>query len=282
MTDGYLVTGRTRLAAVIGSPVRHSRSPVLANAAFAAASADWTMVALEVDPGEAGAAIAAVRTLGLGGLMVTMPHKADVIDHLDAVTDRARALGAVNSIAWEGERLVGDNTDGPGLVASLRHDQGIEVDGRRCVVLGAGGAARSVVWALAEAGAAEVVVVNRTADRARVAADLAGTVGRVGQASDVAASDLVVNATSVGMGADPGDATAVPIPVALLQAGQVVVDLVYVPLETPLLRAATAAGAIAVDGLGMLVHQAALSIERWTGAAPDVAAMSAAARRVAP
>lgn len=282
MTDHRLVTGATRLAAVIGSPVRHSRSPVLANAAFAAADIDWTMVALEVPEGQAGAAVAAVRTLGLGGLMVTMPHKVGVIDHLDAVTDRARALGAVNSIAWEDGRLVGDNTDGPGLVSSLRHDQGIEVAGRRCVVLGAGGAARSVVWALAEAGAAEVVVVNRTADKARVAADLAGAVGRVGAVTDVATADLVVNATSVGMGADPGDHAAVPAPVELLHSGQVVVDLVYLPLETPLLRAAVAMGALAVDGLGMLVHQAALSIERWTGTAPDVVAMSAAARQVAP
>lgn len=237
------------------------------------------LVAFEVAPGAAGAAVAAARTLGLGGLMVTMPHKADVISHLDAVTDRARALGAVNSIAWEGDQLVGDNTDGAGLVASLRQDQGIEVPGLSCVVLGAGGAARSVVWALAEAGATEVVVVNRTADRARVAAELAGPVGRVGTVAEVAEAQLVINATSVGMGADPGDIGAVPVPVNLLRSGQVVVDLVYQPLETPLLRAATAAGAVAVDGLGMLVHQAALSIERWIGEAADVAAMSAAARQ---
>ncbi|MEO6988321.1 MAG: shikimate dehydrogenase [Aquihabitans sp.] len=279
MTDQRPVTGTTRLAAVIGSPVSHSRSPVLANAAFAAAGVDWMLVAFEVAPGAAGAAVAAARTLGLGGLMVTMPHKADVISHLDAVTDRARALGAVNSIAWEGDQLVGDNTDGAGLVASLRQDQGIEVPGLSCVVLGAGGAARSVVWALAEAGATEVVVVNRTADRARVAAELAGPVGRVGTVAEVAEAQLVINATSVGMGADPGDIGAVPVPVNLLRSGQVVVDLVYQPLETPLLRAATAAGAVAVDGLGMLVHQAALSIERWIGEAADVAAMSAAARQ---
>lgn len=272
------LTGATRLAAVIGAPVRHSRSPRLANAAFAAAGVDWAMVALEVAPGDGGAAVDAARTLGLGGLMVTMPHKVDVMDRLDRLTPAARALGAVNSIAWDGDELVGDNTDGAGLVASLRHDHGLALAGTRCVVLGAGGAARSVVWALADAGAADVAVLNRTPERAEVAAALAGPVGRVATPADVTGADLVINATSVGMGAAVDDPTALPLDPAALHAGQVVVDLVYQPLETALLAAATAAGARPVDGLGMLVHQAALSIERWIGTAPDVAAMAAAAR----
>ncbi len=275
------LSGSSRLAAVIGSPVRHSRSPRLANAAFRAADLDWAFLALEVAPGQGAAAIGSMRTLGIGGLMVTMPHKEDVIPALDRLTPAAAALGAVNSVAWEGADLVGDNTDGPGLVASLRHDDGIDPAGLRCLVVGAGGAARSVVWALADAGAAEVVVLNRTPERAAVAAALAGPVGRVGRVgtpADVAAADLVVNATSVGMGAEPGADGPVPFDAALLHAGQVVVDLVYQPLETPLLRAAARAGARPVDGLGMLVHQAALSIARWTGVEPDVAAMARAAR----
>lgn len=271
------VSGTTRLAAVIGSPVRHSRSPLLANAAFRAAGLDWSFVALEVAPGRGAAAIDAARTLGLGGLMVTMPHKADVIAALDRLTPAAAALGAVNSVAWEGSELVGDNTDGPGLVDSLRHD-GVDPDGRRCVVLGAGGAARSVAWALGVAGAAEVVVVNRTAATAATAAELAGAVGRVGTPDDVAVADLVINATSVGMGAATGAAGPLPVPAELLGPHQVVVDLVYLPRETPLLLAAAAAGARPIDGLGMLVHQAARSIERWTGVAPDVAVMADAAR----
>lgn len=272
------VSGTTRLAAVIGDPVRHSRSPRLANAAFAAAGLDWLMVALTVPEGDGAAAVDAARVLGLGGLMVTMPHKAAVIPALDDLTPAARALGAVNSIAWEGDRLVGDNTDGPGLVDSLRADQGLDPAGLRCVVAGAGGAARSVVWALADAGAASVVVVNRTVERAEVAAALAGPAGRVGTALDVAEVDLVVNATSVGMGAAPDALGPLPFPGEALRPGQVVVDLVYQPLETPLLRAAAAAGAQPVDGLGMLVHQAARSIRRWTGVAPDVAAMADAVR----
>ena len=273
-----VLRGSTRLAAVIGSPVRHSRSPLLANAAFQAAGLDWAFVAFEVAPGKAGEAVAAMRTLGLGGLMVTMPHKADVMAHLDRLTPAAEALGAVNSIAWEGDELVGDNTDGPGLVASLRADSHLDPAGLRCVVLGAGGAARSVIWALGDAGAAEVAVVNRTEDRAAVAAALAGEVGRVGHEHDISQADLVVNATSVGMGAAEGSDGPVPLDPRLLGPAQTVVDLVYLPLETPLLRAAAACGARPVDGLGMLVHQAALSIARWTGQVPDVEAMARAAR----
>lgn len=273
-----VLTGSTRLAAVIGSPVRHSRSPLLANAAFASAGLDWAFVAFEVPGGGAGAAVAAMRALDLGGLMVTMPHKADVIAHLDRLTPAAAALGAVNSIAWEGDALVGDNTDGPGLVASLRADQDFDVAGLRCAVLGAGGAARSVAWALADAGAADVAVVNRTLEKAELAATLAGPVGRVGGLPDIARADLVVNATSVGMGSAPGEEGPMPFDAVVLGPNQTVVDLVYLPLETPLLRAAAERGARPVDGLGMLVHQAARSIERWTGVSPDVAAMAAAAR----
>lgn len=271
------ITGTTRLAGVIGSPIGHSRSPAIVNAAFAASGLDWAFAAFEVPEGGAPAAVAAVRALGLGGLSVTMPHKEAVIDVLDRVTDDARALRAVNCIAWDGDELVGHNTDGDGLVRSLAADADIEVRGVRCVVLGAGGAARSVVRALGRAGALDVAVVNRSADRAAVAAELAGPNGRVGAIEDVAAAALVINATSVGMGA-AGPAGPSPVPDGHLRAGQVVVDLVYTPLETPLLAQAAAAGARPVDGLGMLVHQAAIAVERWTGVAPDVAAMRAAAQ----
>jgi shikimate dehydrogenase len=272
------VSGATTVAAVIGSPVRHSRSPAIVNAAFAAAGLDWVFAAFEVAPGRGADAVAAMRTLGLGGLSVTMPHKADVIAALDRLSPDAEALGAVNCIARDGHELVGHNTDGPGLVRSLA-DAGAGVAGRRCAVLGAGGAARAVIRALAGAGAAEVAVVNRTPERAEAAAALAGAVGRVAPADAVADADMVVNATSVGMGAAEGDAGPLPVAAELLGPGQVVVDLVYLPLRTPLLAAAAARGAHPVDGLGMLVHQAAIAVEHWTGVAPDVAVMQAVARR---
>lgn len=272
------LTGSTRLAAVIGSPVRHSRSPALINAAFASARLDWAFVALEVAPGDAAAAIDAMRVLGLGGLSVTMPHKHDVIARLDRLTPDAAALDAVNCVAWDGDELVGHNTDGWGLLESLAVDQDLHPQGLRCVVFGAGGAARSVVRSLAEAGAAEVVVVNRTPERAEVAASLAGRAGRVGDLADVGHADLVINATSVGMGASPDDRTSTVVGAERLGPGQTVVDLVYLPVETPLLRLAVAAGAQPVDGIGMLVHQAARAVALWTGTVPDVAAMKAAAR----
>ncbi len=273
------ISGATRLAAVIGSPVRHSRSPQLVNAAFAASDLDWRFVAFEVAEGGAPAAVAAMRTLGLGGLSVTMPHKQAVIGALDRLSDDAAALDAVNCIAWEGDELIGHNTDGAGLVRSLADDHDIDVVGRRCAVLGAGGAARSVVRALAVAGADDVAVVNRTVGKAEAAAALAGGRGRVGTTDDVAVADLVVNATSVGMGVDEGAQEPLAVAAHLLGDHQVVVDLVYQPLRTPLLVAAEQRGARTIDGLGMLVHQAALAVEHWTGTVPPVDAMAAAARR---
>lgn len=274
---GPAVSGTTTVAGVIGSPVRHSRSPAIVNAAFAAAGLDWVFAAFEVPDGAAGDAVDAMRALGLGGLSVTMPHKAAVIPALDRLSPTAAALGAVNCIAREGGELVGHNTDGADLIRSLA-DAGVDVAGARCAVLGGGGAARSVVLALAESGAAEVAVVNRTPERAEAAVALAGAVGRVGAPDDVAEATIVINATSVGMGAPTGAEGPLPVPAAVIGAHQVVVDLVYLPLVTPLLAAAEARGARTVDGLGMLVHQAAIAVEHWTGVAPDVAVMRAAAR----
>lgn len=272
-------TGRTRLAAVIGDPIRHSRSPQILNAAFEAAELDWVYVACEVADGQAGSAIDAMRTLGLGGLSVTMPHKTAVADHLaaqpwGALSPQAERLRAVNCVAVDGDRLVGHNTDGAGFVASLRADAGFEVAGRRAVVLGAGGAARALVLGLADAGAAEVLVVNRSPDKAADAAGLAPGVARVGDADEVAGADLVVNATSVGM-----DGRATPLDAERLAAGQLVADIVMSPLDTPLLQAARARGAATLDGLGMLVRQAAVAFELWTGHPAPVEVMVRAAQQ---
>lgn len=263
----------TRVAAVIGSPVRHSLSPALHNAAFAARGARWAYVAFEVGPGGGAAALGAMRVLGLGGLSVTMPLKEEVCGALDQVDPAAQALRSVNTVSWHDDALVGHSTDGDGFVASLRADAGVDPQGQCVVVLGAGAAARSVIDALARHGAAEVVVVNRTHDRAEQAAALAGAAGRVGAPGDVRNASLLVNATSIGM----GDDDSMPLDAELLHDGLLVADLVYHPLDTPLLRAARAAGARTLDGLGMLVHQAALQQHLWTGETPDVTVMRAAA-----
>jgi shikimate dehydrogenase len=272
------ISGSTRLAAVIGDPVRHSLSPAIHNAAFRARALDWAFVALPVAPGDVPRALDGMRALGIEGLSVTMPHKDAVAAAVDALDDDAAALGAVNCVWRDGGRLMGSNTDGPGLVASLA-DAGFDPAGRRCAVLGAGGAARAVVLALARAGAAEVAVVNRTPARAEAAASLADGVGRVAPAGVVEEADLIVNATSVGMGElDPGS-SVMPLPAALVRAGQVVADVVVHPLETPLLRLARSVGATAVDGAGMLVHQAALAFERWTGTYAPIDIMRGAVRQ---
>ena len=269
-------SGTTRLAAVIGHPVAHSFSPSLHNAAFAATGLDWVYVALDVAPGAVPQAFDGVRALGIAGLSVTMPHKEAAAAAADELTDDARLLGAVNCIVNRNGTLVGHNTDGAGLLAALAADVDYAPHGARCVVLGAGGAARATVLALARADAAEIAVVARRPERADVAAELGGDVGvvvDVAQApSQIAAADLVVNATPVGMGhPSPDD---IPLDLADLRSGQVVVDLVYQPLLTPLVAGARERGLVAVNGLGMLVHQAALAFELWTGVDAPLAVMT--------
>ena len=245
------------------------------NAAFAALGLDWVYLACEVAPGAVGAALAGMRALGLGGLSVTIPHKAAALEEVDEATEAARAIGAVNTVVPAGDgRLRGENTDGGGFLASLA-EEGFDPAGRRCAVLGAGGAARAVVHALAGAGAAEVVVVNRTPERGQETAALAGARGRLGAAADVGSVDLVVNATPLGLAG--GDPAQLPVDPDVFRAGQLLVDLVPNPAVTPLMRAAAARGAEVAGGLGMLVHQGALAFELWTGRPAPVEVMRAAA-----
>jgi shikimate dehydrogenase len=266
-----MITGSTRLAAVIGSPVRRSLSPAVHNAAFDAAGLDWRMVAFEVAPGAGAAAVAAMRTLGIGGLAVTTPHKADVAAALDAVDPAAAALRSVNTVVLRDDgSTFGASTDGAGLVDSLR-SAGVSIDGARVVVLGAGGAARSIIDALGRSGAADIAVINRDEERAVAAAAL-GATARVGTLDDIPDAEVLINATSVGMGGDES-----PLDACWLRSDLTVADIVYQPLETALLRAARAAGAHTIDGLGMLVHQAVRQQELWTGVCPDAAVLRAAA-----
>jgi shikimate dehydrogenase len=266
-----------RVAAVIGSPVSHSLSPVIHRAAFDAAGVDWSYVAFEVAAGDGAAAVAAMRALGIAGLSVTMPHKADVAAAVDRLDDAATALESVNTVSWSGDDLVGSSTDGAGFMASLA-ECGVDVQGASIAVIGAGGAARSVIDALGCLGAASIAVVNRTIERAERAADLAQA-AFVGDIADVTSADIVVNATSVGMGvsAEHAVSTDLPCDPKLLGPVQVVADLVYHPIDTAWLAAARGRGARTIGGLGMLVHQAALQQELWLGSAPDTRVMFAAA-----
>jgi shikimate dehydrogenase len=279
-----MISGKTRLVGVIGWPVAHSMSPAMHNAAFAALDLDWCYVALPVEPERVGEAVRGLPALGFAGANVTVPHKQTVMAYLDRVSPAAQAIGAVNTIAIRAGRLLGDNTDWLGFLVSLR-EEGVEPASRRCAVLGAGGAARAVVYALASVGAT-VAVYNRTATRAEslvgdLAASLPGAALRTRPLAALgeigAEAELLVNTTSVGMWPETG---ASPWPAALpLSPHLTVCDLVYNPPQTLLLAQAQAAGARAIGGLGMLVQQGAAAFEIWTGCRPPAEVMRQAALR---
>jgi shikimate dehydrogenase len=256
-------------------PVRHSRSPAIHNAAYAARGLDWVFVALEVPPGQGADAVQAMPVLGIAGLNVTMPHKADAATACDELSADAAALEVVNTVVLRPDgSLFGDSTDGEGLVRSLA-DAGLDVDGRTVLVLGAGGAARAAVLALARAGG-DVTVAARRPEAAAGAAQLAEGVSNA-TIDAVASADfeVVVNATPLGMAGEM-------LPLEPPGPGQWAVDLVYHPEDTPFLVAAAERGARAVGGIGMLVHQAALAFEAMTGEPAPLAAMHQAARGAAP
>lgn len=269
-------TSRTRIAAVIGSPVRHSLSPVIHNAVFAAHGDDWVYGAFEVQPEHATAAVDAMRILGIAGLSVTMPYKEMVIPALDAVDELASVVRAVNTVVrTQDGRLIGYNTDGIGCVDALRR---AGADLSNVAVVGAGATARAVVAALASAGS-RVCVANRSSARRDEAVAVGNSVQRGSTTSievqAVTRCRTIVNTTPQGMAGVAPDST--PLDVTALEADHCVLDAVYHPLETALLRAARDKGCKVVDGLDMLCAQAARQQELWLGRLPDVVLMRAAA-----
>jgi shikimate dehydrogenase len=269
-----VIAATTRVAAVIGDPVRHSLSPSLHNAAYRALGLDWVFVAFEIADGAAPAAIDAARALDLVGYAVTMPHKTAIAELCDELTADAAALRSVNTVTvLPGGRVAGDSTDGAGFLRSLA-DAEIDPAGRSVLLLGAGGAARAVALALGGAGA-HVVVAARKPAAASEAAALAGgsAIGWEDRGGAAAAADIVVNATPLGMAGREGSDLLDPNGFGPQHA---VVDLVYHPIETPLLRSARQQGARTVSGLGMLVHQAALQVERFCGRPAPLAEMRTA------
>src|SRR3954469_19882854 len=253
----------TALAGVLGYPVGHSRSPAMHNAAFAALGLDWHYVKLPVPPELFERTVRALPGSGYRGANVTIPHKLAALAVADDARPAARAVGAANTLTLRDDGgIEADNTDAGGFLAAL----GEPPAGRRALVLGAGGAARAVVWALVEAGAAEVSIWNRTPERARELADAFGA--RAVAAPE--AAEIAVNATSVGL--HEGS-----LPLEGVEPPAVAVELVYGD-ETPFAGWAGAGGARVVDGLEVLVQQGALSFEHWTGVAPPLDVMREAAR----
>lgn len=271
----------TRAVVLLGWPVRHSLSPVLHNAAFREQALDLVYLALPTPPGRLATVVEALTAVECAGANVTVPHKQQVVRFCRRLTDEARLVGAVNTLVWGPDGLVGDNTDAVGLARALR-DAAALTSGVPAVVLGTGGAARACAVALGRL-AAPVTFVGRRLEAAEELATLAEACGapdvravdlaEEGWVTDaVAEAVLVVNATPLGLHGEE-----LPGPFQQLHAGQIAYDLVYGPADTPFVAAARAAGAQAHHGLGMLVAQAASSYRRWTGRDAPLATMSAAA-----
>lgn len=275
------INGKTQLIGLLGWPVGHSFSPAMHNAAAAALGLNWAYVPLPVRPESLISALGGLAALGFRGANVTVPHKEAVLPYLDAVYPAAQTIGAVNTIVIGDGRLTGFNTDWSGFLADLE-EHGLALDGRDCVVLGAGGAARAVVYALLRAGARVAVLARRPEQAEQLAADLreglpeaaaprAAALANLAGIMDGAYHPVIINTTPLGMA---GAEAASPWPEGVPLPGDAFVyDLVYNPPQTPLMAQAAAAGCHTANGLGMLVNQAAEAFELWTGRQPDRAVM---------
>lgn len=259
------IDAKTQLFGVIGNPVAHSLSPVMHNAALAAM--DYPAVYLAFQVNAAAGAAAAMRALNIKGMSVTIPHKVDIMPYLDDIDPLARAIGAVNTVINRNGRLLGTNTDCHGAMTAL--EEHTTLKNKPAALLGAGGAARAIGFGLLEAGA-RVTVFNRGIERGQALADSLGApFYPLDQFGDHPA-DIVINTTSVGM--TPNTA-AMPVAAETLAAHMVVMDIVYNPLETALLRAARARGCTTIDGVAMFVHQGVRQLALWTDRQPPVAVM---------
>ncbi len=275
----------TQRLGIIGYPIGHSISPIFQQAGLDHLGIDATYEKWEVPPEGVGEFVAGLRAPGSLGINITVPHKEAVIPYLDEVDEWATAAGAVNTIVNRDGRLTGHNTDGPGFLRALLVETGYSPNGTRALILGAGGAARGILLALARGGVDSMVIANRTLERAETLAKLASENGVKSEAIPLspdaltkaaAWADLIVNCTTLGLSHGP-DEHGSPLSAAQIPASAIVNDLVYNPLKTPFLREAAAAGATTLGGLHMLVYQGVLSFQMWTGRDAPVEVMLEAA-----
>ena len=267
------INGRTRLAGVIGNPLDHTLSPAMHNAVYEALELDWVYIPLPLaDETDLMRFLGAARVLPFVGFNVTMPFKQSMLSMCDEVAMLAKMAGAVNTVHCVDGRFIGYNTDGRGLVESIAADTGFSPEGRSIAIVGAGGAAGAALVALILGKAARVSIVNRSLERAdelveRVESHARSTelrtVSLISAEETITTADLVINATPLGM--KHGDPS--PVPGEWFSANQVACDMIYQPTTTPFVDAARAAGATAVDGLGMLVHQGAIAVDIWSESA---------------
>lgn len=279
MTDIRSISPSTRFCMVIGDPIAHSLSPAIHNAAYAELGLDFVYVACRV--ADVKGALAGMRALdNFRGMSVTIPHKVSVMAHMDEIGDVDRAIGAINTVVHEADRLVGLNTDGPGALKALV-DAGVDLDGKNVLMLGSGGAARAIAFTLAwDNRLAQLKLLDIDREMlAGLAADLtAGTRAAIASevmteevlAAAMATADVIIHCTPIGMHPKT-DASLVPP--ALFRPGQVVFDVVYTPLETKLLADARAKGLQTISGVEMFVNQAVLQFERFTGADAPIEVM---------
>ena len=273
----------TSTVGIIGYPLGHSASPAFQQAAFDHLGIDARYLAWETPPDALADRMASLRGTGLLGANVTVPHKQAVVPFLDEVSQAAQDTGAVNTILNREGRLTGHNTDVTGFLRALQVDAGFQAQGKRVLVLGAGGSARAIVYGLLKEGAGQVTIANRTVERAH---RLIEALGNPRNASAVLLEpaalpndwDLIVNCTTLGMRHAPGEKET-PLPSDAIPAHSLVYDLVYNPEDTPLLQAAAKAGARTLGGLPMLIYQGAEAFRLWTGQEAPVEVMFQTARR---
>lgn len=279
MLTSHKLDSHTILYGVFGDPIRHSKSPIMLNRAFEVTGVNAAYGAFHIVPGTLKDAVAGIRALQFRGVNVTVPHKVEVMEYLDAIDEGARMIGAVNTIVNDNGNLTGYNTDGIGYIRSLKEETGIDLRGRKVLMIGAGGAARGVGYAIAKEGAAHIYIANRTKEKAQ---ELAASMSEFSSVSghgldEVAAlageAALIVNNTSLGMHPNVDD---VPMDVSLIRPDTVVSDLIYNPLLTRFLREARdQRGAAIHSGLGMFIYQGAYAFEYWTGQPAPIEAMRA-------
>ncbi|UCH27315.1 MAG: shikimate dehydrogenase [Trueperaceae bacterium] len=262
---------KAELVGVFGHPVAENPTIVLQEAAFRALDLNWRYLTIEVYPQDLADAVRGLRAFNMQGINLTIPHKVAVLEHLDAIADDASLIGAVNTVRRDGDKLIGENTDGKGFLRSLREDARLDPSGKRVVVLGAGGAARAITVELALAGASELTVVNRSPERGTTLVDLlnekTATSARFVSWKDTYAvpdaTDVLVNATSIGL--FPNVTEKPDIDYDTIRSNMTVCDVIPNPPHTPFLQEAEARGATTLDGLGMLVYQGAIGFKLWTG-----------------
>ena len=271
-------TGKTKNLGLIGYPVEHSLSPVMQNPALQAAALDYSYIAMPVKEAELETGIKGLRSLGFRGWNVTIPHKVAIMKYLDEADPAARIIGAVNTVKVEDGRLLGYNTDAVGFITAL-HKTGFMTKDSHVVVLGAGGAARAVLWGLIEAGAESICLGVRNPEKAQALADLFSSYKKIqveewqsdGCKKALLQADLLVNTTPLGM--YPHMDAMPPIHWDSLNKQAMVYDIIYTPAKTKLLQEAENRGHRILNGEGMLVEQGAQAFRLWTGAEPDVSLM---------